>query len=86
MAKVNRQERIEMVWAMDTIARSLNDEDMIDAWLSFGVPDHTEYVGYDYYAEFIDDDTLKELMRTFQSIMAKDYKQDGGIYCDGIVS
>lgn len=86
MARVNRQERIEMVWAMDTIARSLNDEDMLDLWLRVGVPDHNEDVGYDYYAEFIDDDTLKELMRTFQNLMARDYKSNGGFYCDGIVS
>lgn len=86
MAKVNRKERIEMVWAMDTIARSLNDEDMLDMWLRIGVPDHIGEADSDYYAEFIDDDTLKELMRTFQSLMARDYKANGGFYCDGIVS
>ena len=83
------RERAEMVKAMETIARCINDEDVFFGWLICGVADgdingdttleDIEEMGY------TDDGTFKDLMSCFLRRMAGAY-HNGGLYCDGIVS
>ena len=77
----------EVVRAMDTLARSLNDEDIFMTWLSFGVADgdikeNTSDEDLEYYCE---DNVFAGTMNLFLNLMSMAYK-DGGIQCDGIVS
>lgn len=38
-SKLNRRRMLDVIHAMDVIMRSLNDENAVDEWLQFGVPD-----------------------------------------------
>lgn len=85
--KRNILERIEMVKAMDTIIRNLNDEEQIDYWFRYGVADHDEELDEeDAYLYADNDNDFKDLMRTFQVIIANDARNNGGFYVDGVVS
>lgn len=77
---MNKQERIEMVRSMNTIIRSLNDEELIETWLSLGVADGDETD--EDFADYCDNETLSDLMKTFLRIMT--YAKDDGLYCDGV--
>lgn len=92
---MNRVERIKMVKAMEFLARQVNNEDVFEEWLMMGVADgDIEYgdltINKDldeeeasWYAN--DDKTFAGLMETFLSVMAG-AKEDGGLYCDNVVS
>lgn len=86
---VNYHVRAQMVRSMDTIARSVNDEELVVGfWFTYGVADgdindnttDEEIVELGY----CEDDTFGELMAKFLSLirMAK----DESLYCDGITS
>lgn len=86
-------ERIQMVKAMEFVARQINDEDILYGWLQDGVADGDITYGelsvqrddlerLEYY---IRADNFAELMRLFLQIMAEAY-HDGGLYCNGIIS
>ena len=84
---MNAKERYEMVRAMETIARAVNDEDVFEGWLIMGVADGdidetTKDEELEYY---IEDDNFAELMGTFLRVMSKANKS-GGLYADGVVS
>lgn len=87
-------ERIEMVRAMETIARSLNDERHIDFWLELGVPDgaiQPDTTDEELIWMVEDDDTFADLMDTFVCLMSAACKprpddRAGTLYCDGILS
>ena len=90
---MNKIERIKMVKAMEFIARQINDEDVLEQWLIYGVADGDIAYGnlnielddeadLDYY---IDDQSFASLMDDFLTVMA-DASKDGGLYCDGVVS
>lgn len=84
---MKKTERIEVVRAMETIARCINNEEIFMGWLMVGVADgditpETTDEDLEYY---IEDDTFGELMGTFLRKMAQ-ARKDGGLYCDGIVS
>ena len=95
---MDKTERIQMVKAMEFIARQINSEDVFEIWLVAGVADgdiayadtspHWNAVfGYDdvnleYY---LDDEHFADLMDTFLIAMSEAYK-DGGLYCNGVVS
>lgn len=84
--RVNKFTRVKMVRAMEFIARQINDEDIFDSWLMFGVADgddlnDDEYISYCY----CDDKTFAELMDCFLRLMARAYRS-GGLYCDDVVS
>lgn len=84
---MNMKERIEMIRAMETIARCVNDEGVFMHWLVMGVADgsireNTPDEDLEWYAK---DDNFAELMETFLELM-HDAKEDGGLYCDGIVN
>ena len=80
--------RARMVRAMDEIARCINDEDLLTSnWLAYGVADgdidqKTTDEDLEGYCE---DETFKDLMHLFLSLM-EEAKKDGGLYCDGITS
>ena len=79
--------RTEVVRAMETLARSVNDEYVFEEWLMCGVADGdieptTEDEELEYY---IEDETFAELMGTFLNVMKNAYKS-GGLYVDGVVS
>ena len=92
--KMNKEERIKMVKAMEFIARQVNNEEIFcDWWLTTGVADgdieygdlsvndgDEEDLGY-----YIEDEEFAHLMQLFLKTMRQAYK-DGGLYCDWIVS
>lgn len=85
---MNKKERIEMVKAMETIARTINDENILEQWRIFGVADGdidetTKDEELDFYVE--EDETFKDLMQLFLILMSS-AKKSGGLYCDNIVS
>ena len=78
---MNKQERIEVVKAMDTLARCVNDEEVFGYWLSYGVADGD--IAYGYAEDYIEDENLSELFGTFLKLM--NYaKKSGGLYTDGV--
>lgn len=84
-----RNERAELVLAMEKIARCINNEDIFMGWLMAGVADGDitdkttmESEDLDYYVE---DDNFAELMGLFLRKMSQ-ARKDGGLYCGGIVS
>ena len=83
----NPEERYKAVRAMDFLARSVNNENHIDLWLSTGVADGdiTEDTPDEALNDYIEDDSFADLMETFLCVMYRAYK-DGGLYINGIVS
>lgn len=84
---MNAKARYEMVRAMETIARAVNDEDVFEGWLMCGVADGDidETTTDDELEYYIEDGTFSELMGTFLRVMSR-AKKSGGLYADGIVS
>ena len=84
---MNKQERIEMVRAMETIARCINDEDVFESWLMYGVADGDvdETTSDDELSYYIEDENYSELMQTFLNVMSR-AKRSGGLYSDNITS
>ena len=86
---MNIHERAEVVRAMETIARCVNDEEVFEYWLMVGVADgdidemtideEIDEMGY------ITDSTLKDLMTHFLKLMKAAWKS-GGLYCDRVCS
>lgn len=91
----NVVKRIKLVKAMEYIVRNVNAEDITEQWLIFGVADGDIDYGDLTVAENPEDDeafwyvekdeTFSEIMELFLDIMAC-AKEDGGLYCDGVVS
>lgn len=84
---MKKRMRTEVVRAMETLARAVNDEMIFEEWLMCGVADGdieptTEDEELEYY---IEDETFAELMGTFLNVMKNAYKS-GGLYVDGVVS
>lgn len=89
MTNNEKFERIQMVKAMEYIARQVNDENVFIHWLYNGVADgDIEYgdlsmaIDEEYY---LDDYHFSSLMDTFLELMRRAYKS-GGLYCGGCVS
>lgn len=85
---MNTKERIEVVRAMETLARSINDESVFYRWLLCGVADgdideNTTDEELEFYVE--DDEQFADLMNTFLRCMSSAYKT-GGLYVDKVVS
>lgn len=77
--------RAKYVKAMDLLARSINDEDILEDWLMFGVADgdiddDTSDEELSYYCE---DEPFEELINEFTKLMAK-ARKSGGLYIDEI--
>ena len=81
------KKRIEVIRAMETIARCINDETIFDSWLMLGVadgditPDTTD----EELEIYTEDENFSEIMALFLRLMSQANKS-GGLYCDNIVS
>ena len=84
---MNVKLRTEVVRAMETLARCINDEEIFEGWLICGVADGDidETTTDEELEYYIEDETFAELMETFLKVMAR-AKRDGGLYVDGVVS
>ena len=85
---MNTKKRIAVVRAMETLARSINDESVFYRWLLYGVADgdideNTTDEELEFYVE--DDEQFADLMNTFLKCMSSAYKS-GGLYVDKVVS
>ena len=86
-AKPINKTRVNMVRAMELLARAVNDEFLFDLWLSMGVADGDidETTTDEELEDYCDDVTFAELMDTFLKLMSR-ARKSGGLYCDDIVS
>ena len=81
------KKRIEVIRAMEAIARCINDETIFDSWLMLGVadgditPDTTD----EELEIYTEDENFSEIMALFLRLMSQANKS-GGLYCDNIVS
>lgn len=86
-----KMERLQMVKAMEYIARCVNDDEIFEGWLTSGVADgdilfgevavKTDDLESLYY--YIEDENFVELMECFLRVMAR-AKKCGGLYCGGL--
>lgn len=80
---MNKQARLDFLRAADLIARSCNNEAVIEYWLTNGIADGDadSDAELEYYTH---DMTLSEVMDSFTELMTIAYA-DGGLYFDGVV-
>lgn len=91
MQPKNVAERVELLKAMDVVVRSLNDESVMDLWLTNGVPDGADESDYEFIAEDVttpedeDGDTscFEECCRCFTACIAAGAKH--GYYSGGVL-
>lgn len=91
MQPENVAERVELLKAMDVVVRSLNDESVMDLWLTNGVPDGADDSDYESIAEDVatpedeDGDTscFEECCRCFTACIAMGAKH--GYYSGGVL-
>lgn len=93
MKPENVAKRVELLKAMDVVVRSLNDESVMDLWLTNGVPDGADDSDYEFIAEDVatpedeDGDTscFEECCRCFTACIAAGAKHSyysGGVLGD----
>ena len=91
MQPENVAKRVELLKAMDVVVRSLNDESVMDLWLTNGVPDGADESDYEFIAEDVatpeyeDGDTscFEETCRCFTACIAAGAKH--GYYSGGVL-
>ena len=91
MQPENVAKRVELLKAMDVVVRSLNDESVMDLWLTNGVPDGADESDYEFIAEDVatpedeDGDTscFEECCRCFTACIAAGAKH--GYYSGGVL-
>ena len=91
MQPENVAERVELLKSMDVVVRSLNDESVMDLWLTNGVPDGADDSDYEFIAEDVatpedeDGDTscFEECCRCFTACIAAGAKH--GYYSGGVL-
>lgn len=81
----NKKERIQAIRAMDFLARSINNENILEAWLANGIPDGeiTDDTKDEELEWLIDDESLDEITEKFCACMAR-AKFNGGLFIDGV--
>ena len=85
---INLKERVSVIRAMDTIVRSLNDEEYVAWWLEDGVPDgeiDEETTDEELYWLVDDDESFADIMSTFIKIMRRQ-PVNGAIWVDNVLS
>lgn len=84
---MNVEYRKNMVLAMESLVRAVNNEELIEPWLMCGVPDGDiqQYTPDEVDEYFIEDNNFAELMGLFLKIMSR-ARNDGGLYADKVVS
>ena len=91
MQPENVAKRVKLLKAMDVVVRSLNDESVMDLWLTNGVPDGADDSDYEFIAEDVatpedeDGDTscFEECCRCFTACIAAGAKH--GYYSGGVL-
>ena len=91
MKPENVTKRVELLKAMDVVVSSLNDESVMDLWLTNGVPDGADDSDYEFIAEDVatpedeDGDTscFEECCRCFTACIAAGAKH--GYYSGGVL-
>ena len=81
------KQRAEVVRAMETIVRCINNEDYIMPWLAVGVADGDidQNTTDEDLEDYCEDEEFADLMGLFLKLMVN-AKEDGGLYCDRVVS
>lgn len=99
--KKNIKERKQLILAMETVVRAINEEDVVDGWLMCGVADGD--LNKDSTWEDVDDmyvekderfaDIMSCFVRTMRRMVDSDefekddrQKGNGYLYCDRVVS
>ena len=85
---INLKERVSVIRAMDTIVRSLNDEEYVAWWLENGVPDgeiDKETTDEELYWLVDDDESFADIMSTFIKIMRRQ-PVNGAMWVDNVLS
>ena len=85
---INLKERVSVIKAMDTIVRSLNDEEYVAWWLEDGVPDGEIDEGTadeELYWLADDDESFADIMSTFIKIMRRQ-PVNGAMWVDNVLS
>lgn len=85
---INLKERVSVIRAMDTIVRSLNDEEYVAWWLEDGVPDGEIDEGTadeELYWLVDDDESFADIMSTFIKIMRRQ-SVNGAMWVDNVLS
>lgn len=84
---MNVEYRKNVVLAMESLVRAVNDEELLEPWLMCGVPDGDiqQYTQDEVDDYFVEDNNFAELMGLFLKIMSR-AKNDGGLYVDRVVS
>lgn len=84
---MDKKLRCNVVRAMETLGRCINDEEIFETWLLYGVADGDidETTTDEELEYYITDDELAYLMRIF-TLMMKQANKSGGLYVDGVVS
>lgn len=67
--------RVEVLKAMNLLASMINDEDVTDEWLTYGIPDGTDD---DAMINYIDDFLYHDIVATFLNVMSR-AKRSGGL-------
>lgn len=84
---MDKKLRCNIVRAMETIARCINDEEIFETWLLYGVADGDidETTTDEELEHYITDGELAYIMNIF-TLMMKQAHKSGGLYVDGVVS
>ena len=84
---MNLKVRANLVRAMETCARAINDEEVFMGWLTEGVADGDidETTTDEELEWYCKDDNFADLMDTFLWVMTR-AKKSGGLYEDRVVS
>ena len=79
--------RTKVVRSLDDIANLVNDEQVFEYWLLYGVADGDidDTTTDEELESYCEDSTFAELLDDFLTLMSK-AKRSGGLYCDGITS
>lgn len=88
---MNEKVRKQMVLAMETVMRGLNDEDIFEGWLRCGVADgdlDEDSTWKDVDDWYIKDGNFTDLMNLFCRKMKQATADgcDGALYCNGVIS
>lgn len=71
------RQRARLLRAMDDVARSINDEDIVEIWLMGGVPDGADDDELECIAE--DDEGMRDVADCFMRVVSL-AKDNGGLF------
>lgn len=84
---MNLKERIKKLRALDSLVRSLNDEDLINVWLMNGVADGDQTLPDEDWEIYVDtDEDFRDIIHLGLKLLTRAVKEESGIYIDDVVS